>query len=83
MSHSTLLDIRTSFCSLIRRQSIQMIWMMHGPAVRQATEYLATPKAGLARWLHRNVALNSALALLRTRQINDYVAIQLCGYLDT
>lgn len=56
---------------------------MHGPAVRQATEYLATPKAGLARWLHRNVALNSALALLRTRQINDYAAIQLCGYLDT
>ena len=24
-----------------------MIWMMHGPDVRQATEYLTTPKAGL------------------------------------
>ena len=34
-------------------------------------------------WLHCHVALNSALALLRTRQIHDYAAIQLCGYLDT
>ena len=55
-----------------------MVWMMHGPAARQATEYLAIPKAGLAMWLHRNVALRAALALLKNKTymwLHCYVAL--------
>ena len=57
---------------------------MHGPAVRQATEYLVTPKAGLATWLHCHVALNSALALLKNKTdklLCGYTAMRLLRYM--
>ena len=49
---------------------------MHGPDVRQATEYLTTPKAGL--W---PCGFKFSLALLRTRQINYYAAMRLLRYM--
>ena len=55
-----------------------MVWMMHGPAARHATEYLAIPKAGLATWLHCYVALRAALALLKNKTymwLHCYVAL--------
>ena len=50
-----------------------MVWMMHGPAARHATEYLAIPKAGLATWLH---GFKSCIGLIEEQNI--HVATLLC-----
>ena len=57
-----------------------MVWIMHGPAARHATEYLAIPKAGLATWLHCYVALRAALALLKNKTYM-WLRTLLCGLL--
>ena len=45
---ATLLDIRTSFCALIRRQTVTMVYAIHGPAATQATIFYTVWKRGFA-----------------------------------
>ena len=45
---ATLLDIRTSFCALTRRQTVTMVYAIHGPAATQATIFYTVWKSGFA-----------------------------------